>query len=86
VRAVSLLCIASLWKLEITLHYLREALCKLMRKVQIHKHEVGNFKLTITKGTNFSMRPALIFRKVEGIPFTLQKEVSGSTKRGVSNY
>jgi hypothetical protein len=84
-QAVSLLCIASLWKLEITLHSLREALCKLTRIVQIHKREMGNFKWTITKRINFPMRPALIFRKVQGVPFTLQMEAACSTETGVSN-
>jgi hypothetical protein len=57
-----------------------------MRIVQIHKRDLGNFKWTVTKGTNFSMRPALIFRKVEAIPFTLQMEAAGSTETGVTNY
>jgi len=33
----------------------------------------------------FQTRPALIFRKVETYPFTLQMEAVGSTETGVSN-
>jgi hypothetical protein len=66
------------------LHSLTEALGKLMRIVQIHKRELGNLKWTVTKGTNFAMRPALIIRKVEANPFTLQVEAAGSTETWLS--
>jgi len=54
--------------------------------LQIQKREMGNFNWTVTKSTNFSMRPTLIFRKVKTNPFTLQMEAAGSAEIGVSNY